>query len=152
MIRKILVPTDGSELADNALDLALDEAERHSAEIVLITVVPPSTIPLLFEPETGQPRVSSEVLLTIDKGVEAWHTNFLSEALKKSRKLKPGVKISSKLTKGKVADSILETAKEGKFDLIVMGSHGLSGFKKFLLGSVSNQVVQRAQCPVLIVK
>jgi len=57
-----------------------------------------------------------------------------------------------RLVEGKVADRILEIAKEGNFDMIVMGSHGLSGFKEFLLGSVSNQVVHKATCPVLIVK
>ncbi len=151
-MRKILVPIDGSELAGKALNLALDQAEKYSAEIVLLSVVPPSRIPPIFESETGEPVVSAETLLEIEEGVEAYHKGILSKALKKSKQLKPGVKTTSKLAKGNIADKILETAKGEGFNMIVMGSHGLSGFKEFLLGSVSNQVVQKARCPVLIVK
>jgi nucleotide-binding universal stress UspA family protein len=152
LITKILVPIDGSELADKALYLALDQAEKFAAEILVLGVIPPSSIPPIFESDPGESIVSAETLLEIKEGVEAYHNKVLSEAIKKSRELKPGVKISSKLTRGKVADRILETAEEGNFDMIVMGSHGLSGFKEFLLGSVSNQVVQKARSPVLIVK
>jgi len=152
LIQKILVPLDGSELADKALDLALDQAQRYSADIVLLSVVPPLMIPTTAEPNIGGAIVSPETVAEIEEGTEAHHRKILSEAIRKSKKSKPGVKISSKLAKGNVADRILETAKEGNFDMIIMGSHGLSGFKAFLLGSVSNQVVHKAPCPVLIVK
>jgi nucleotide-binding universal stress UspA family protein len=152
LIRKILVPLDGSELAGKALDLALDQAQKYSAEIVLLSVVPPLMIPTTLEPTIGGAIVSPGIILGIEEAAEVYHKRVLSEALKRSKKSKPRVKVSSKLAKGNVADRILETAKEGEFDMIIMGSHGLSGFKKFLLGSVSNQVVHKSPCPVLIVK
>ncbi|MBL7118433.1 universal stress protein [Candidatus Bathyarchaeota archaeon] len=152
MIQKILVPVDGSELADKALNFALDQAKKYSAEIMLLGVIPPLTISAIIEPLSGGPTISPEALSELEEGVEAYHKKVLSEAMKKSEKSKPRVKISSMLAKGIVSDRILEIAKEGNFDLIVMGSHGLSGFKEFLLGSVSSRVVNNAPCPVLIVK
>jgi len=53
---------------------------------------------------------------------------------------------------GHVAETILQTAAEEQCDLIVLGSRGLSGFKRLMLGSISNAVAAKAQCPVLVIK
>jgi nucleotide-binding universal stress UspA family protein len=63
-----------------------------------------------------------------------------------------GVKVVTRLGKGNPAEIIIETAAEGNFNLIVMGSRGLGGMKELLLGSVSHKVVQLAKTSVLIVK
>ena len=76
----------------------------------------------------------------------------LFEALKKAKNLKAGLKISKKLVQGRAADKIVEVAKEGGFNLIVIGSRGLGGIKGFFLGSISDRVADEAPCPVLIVK
>ncbi|MFQ6064459.1 MAG: universal stress protein [Candidatus Bathyarchaeia archaeon] len=60
--------------------------------------------------------------------------------------------VSTKLVEGRPSERIVEVAKEGKFDVIVMGSRGLGGIKGFFLGSVSDRVADEAACPVLIVK
>ena len=62
------------------------------------------------------------------------------------------LQVTKELVEGRPADKIVETAKEGMFDLIVIGSRGLGGIKEFFLGSVSNRVADKAPCPVLIVK
>ena len=62
------------------------------------------------------------------------------------------MKISTVLEEGRPSDKIVETAKEGNFDLIVMGHRGLGRVKEFFLGSVSDRVADEAHCPVLIVK
>jgi nucleotide-binding universal stress UspA family protein len=62
------------------------------------------------------------------------------------------VRVSSTILEGRPADKIVEAAKEGGFDLIVMGSRGLGGVKEFFLGSVSDRVADEATCPVAIVK
>jgi nucleotide-binding universal stress UspA family protein len=59
---------------------------------------------------------------------------------------------SNRLETGQVADTIINIAKEEGSDLIVIGSRGLSGAKRFLLGSISNSVIHHAECPVLIVR
>ena len=80
------------------------------------------------------------------------HEKVLSKALKKVNKIKPNFKVSKILLEGRPADKIIETAKKGNIDMIVMGSRGLGGIIGFILGSVSDRVADRATCPVLIVK
>jgi len=62
------------------------------------------------------------------------------------------LRVSTKLVEGRPSNKIVETAKEGNCDIIVMGSRGLGTIKEFFLGSVSDRVADEATCPVLIVK
>jgi nucleotide-binding universal stress UspA family protein len=75
----------------------------------------------------------------------------LYRAEEKVRQEKPKLKVSAKIEHGRPEEKIVETAKEGHFDLIVMGSRGL-GRREYALGSVSSRVADNATCPVLIVK
>ena len=68
------------------------------------------------------------------------------------KETKPNLKVSTKILEGRPADKIVETAKDDKTDLIVMGSRGIGGIREFFLGSVSDRVADEATCPVLIVK
>jgi nucleotide-binding universal stress UspA family protein len=72
--------------------------------------------------------------------------------LRKQRAKNLAFDISTKLVEGRPADKIVETAKNGNFDLVVVGSRGLGGIKEFFLGSVSDRVADEAPCPVLIIK
>ena len=148
MFKKILVALDGSKLADRALDFALDLATKFSAEVVLISVFEAPSVSLLAPGMLFGPTNTIKYL----EEVKVFHEKVLSEAIKKARKFKPKLKVSKKLLKGRAADKIVETAKEGGFDLIVIGNRGLGGIKRFLLGSVSDRVADEAHCPVLIVK
>ena len=150
LISKILVPIDGSEHSDRAVNYALDLAEKYSAEIVLLSVAQPfvATGPMFVT----QPMMPPESTIIYVKGIETAHEKMLAEALKKAKEIKPSIKISKILVNGRPADKIVEIAKEEKFDLIVMGSRGLGGIKEFFLGSVSDRVADQASCPVLIVK
>jgi nucleotide-binding universal stress UspA family protein len=150
MLNKILVPIDGSEHSDKALNYALDLAEKYSAEIVLLSVAQPfvATEPMYVT----QPMMPPESTIVYVKGIETAHEKMLAEALEKAKEIRPSIKISKLLVDGRPADRIVEIAKEEKFDLIVMGSRGLGGIKEFFLGSVSDRVADQAPCPVLIVK
>jgi nucleotide-binding universal stress UspA family protein len=149
LIEQILVPIDGSEHADKALNYALDLADKYEASIEILTVVitplVPGYIPLI-------PQPGSAWLVTYSKELMINSEKMLSDTLEKAKKKKPNLQISTKLVEGRPANKIVETAKEGNFDLIVLGSRGLSGITGFLLGSVSNRVSNDAACPVLIVK
>ena len=147
MIKKILVAFDGSNQSDKALDFALDIACKYSAQIVLINVIPFS------------PISESSVIIpygidysTVYKERRSVHEKLLEEALNKAKTFQKNLQITKELVEGRPADKIVETAKEGMFDLIVIGSRGLGGIKEFFLGSVSNRVADNAPCPVLIVK
>jgi nucleotide-binding universal stress UspA family protein len=152
LIRKILVPTDGSDHANRALDFALDLAEKYSAEIVLLNVVQPDVAPLILHPVEGVSAVPPVPMVTHLKELKPFHEKLLSEALLKAQQAKPDLKISTLLLEGRPSDRIIAAAKEEGFDIVVMGSRGLGGLKEFFLGSVSDKVVDGATCPVLIVK
>lgn len=154
MIKKILVALDGSESADKALDFALDLAGKCSAEILLLSVVPPVIVPPYVYPSFGAtpvPSPPSEFQTYSDK-LKGRFEKVLRGALKKTRETNPDLKVSTKLEDGHVAEKIIKTAEEENVDLIVMGSRGLSGIKELFLGSNSDTVVHKATCPVLIVK
>jgi len=148
LIKKILVPIDGSKSADAALDFALDLAEKYSAEIMITTVFDAPSPSLLAQGKIFTP-ISTENYI---EKLTNFHKEILIEALKKSQKVSPKLQVSKKLLQGRPADKIVETAKEGVFDLIVIGSRGLGGIKELLLGSVSDRVADKAPCPVLIIK
>ena len=142
MLRKILVPLDGSEQSFHALEFAMDLAEKYSTEIILLNVLKPHYQEPLFPP-LSTPAYDE---------MEDEHKKMLSQAFKKAKKIGPDIKISKKFVAGRPAEKIVEVAKEENIDLIVMGSRGLGGIREFLLGSVSDRVADHAHCPVLIVK
>lgn len=152
MIERILVALDGSEPADKALDFALDLAEKYSAEIVLLSVIPPVAVPTTVYAASGARTLAPVVTEKHLKEVEDRYEKVLSEALKKANEIKPSLNVSTKLVEGRPSERIVETAKEGSFDIVVMGSRGLGGIKGFFLGSASDRVADEAACPVLIVK
>jgi nucleotide-binding universal stress UspA family protein len=97
------------------------------------------------------PLTTKTTIETYYKGMKDHYDLMLSKALENAKKIE-NLDIPAKLVEGRPADEIVETAKEGNFDLIVMGSRGLGGIKEFFLGSVSDRVADEAECPVLIVK
>lgn len=139
MYKRILVPTDGSEFAKKAQLHALFLAKVSGAEIIALSV--------------------SENLfvngISITEEVEQLNqilNDRCKEDLKEFEDMnKDGVKISSLIKEGAPANAILEVAIEEDIDLIVIGSSGKSGFDRFILGSVSDKVVNAAKCPVLVV-
>ena len=152
LIKRILVPIDGSEPADKALEYALDLADKYAADIEILNVISTAPIPIGPYPMGYGELAVPAWMGTYSKELKASHEKMLSEALEKAKKNKPGLNISTKLVEGRPADKIVEAAKEGNFDIVVMGSRGLGGIKKFFLGSISGRVSDHAECPVLIVK
>lgn len=149
MIKKILVAIDGSKSSDKALEFGLDLAEKYVAQVVLINVFDSSSFLYLTAPSLAQaPIVATEQL----EESRIFHSKMLSKTLRKAKSFNKDLEISKKLVEGRPADRIIEVAKEGGFDLIVIGSRGLGGIKEFFLGSVSDRVADGASCPVLIVK
>lgn len=152
MIRRILVPIDGSECADKALDYALYLADKCDASVEIFTAVSIVHIPILKPAAVAVKAVTPSLFESLFKEVRDHNEQMLSEAIEKARKAKPGLDITKNLAEGRPADRIVERAEEGGFDLIVMGSRGLGGVKEFFLGSVANRVASEAPCPVLLVR
>lgn len=137
MFRKILVAIDGSRHASDALTIAVDFAKRYGASLVLLHAFPHVSDLL------GTPQY--EHLL------EA--RSVIGRALLESAQAQVGdtVPLETQLIEGPPASAILRVAAEDGCDMIVLGSRGRGQVAGLLLGSVSNTVAQRAQCPVLIV-
>ena len=153
MIKKIAVALDGSEAADKALDFALDFADRYRSEIVLVSVIPPSYdyFYALARARSGSQIEEDEYV----KGLTDYHKRVLSSALKIAKKVKPNLKISTKLLEGPPSDAIVQYVREEKCGMVILGGRGLgwrASMKELFLGSVSHRVADRAPCPVLIVK
>ena len=146
MGKKYLVALDGSKAAMHALNYAITLAEVTNAELELLTVVPP-----VFLPSYSIYVLKSEAISDCAKELEISFRGVLSKALNEIRKTKPELKVSTKFEKGEPYARIVETAKEGKFDLIIMGRRGAGG-RATVLGSVSCRVIDESPCPVLIVK
>ena len=143
---------DGSELSKKALDSALDIAERFSSQIEILSVVESSALQMTGFPTLIPTAAYTTAIGNFSKELIEHHKNLLSEALKEVKKSASNLKISTKLMEGRPADIIVKEARDNNFDLIVMGSRGLSGIKRFFLGSVSDGVVNEAECQILIVK
>jgi nucleotide-binding universal stress UspA family protein len=145
LIEKILVAIDGSDHSDHALDFALDLALRYSAKILLLTVVPP-----VFLPIASLNVIKSQAVSDASAELEKSFSRALSDAEGKAKK-RAKLNVFTKLEHGNPDEVIIETAKLGNFDLVVIGSRGL-GRRDYALGSVSSKVADNATCPVLIVK
>lgn len=148
MIKKILVAIDGSKLAEQSLDYAIDLAHRYKAKITVCTVIVLPSNLMLSKGEVFVPAGTQDFL----KNIENYHKKILKKAIEKVKKHSSKLIVSQKLLTGRPADKIIETSNQENFDLIVIGSRGLGGVKEFFLGSVSDRVADEASCPVLIVK
>ena len=140
---QILVPYDASSYANHAFDDALKIAEKFGSKITVLTVLGTKV-----EQSTG---ISLERAIEIQEGHEDVATKILKdlEGLAKEK----GVEFSFKVIyEPSPYKGIVNFLNSNSMDLIVMGTHGRSGIKKALLGSVASGVVEHANCPVLIIK
>ena len=140
--KHILVPTDLSEGAEEALDYACELARKFDATVHLLHVI---GIPALGVPELGVAVTSTMIDSLVRENEIA-----LEELADRKRQLATFGQIL--LRTGDARDMINQTAKELGADLIVMGTHGRRGVTRALLGSVTETVVRTAPCPVLTVR
>lgn len=145
MLRRIVVATGGSEWSDHALRYALELAMHYHVDEVIVAYVVPPTAKVTVDP-------MGMVVLppTADTAPSATGEEVLARAAAEARDR--GVACRTILRHGPVADEIVKVAAEERADLLVVGSRGLSGIRRLLLGSISNEVAVKASCPVLIVK
>jgi len=140
--RKICCPVDFSEASRLAMREAADLARRFGAELALVHVAPAISAAIaeavLAPPARhGKEDPDAPQLLT------AWARE--AEAL-------AGRAVQTRLSSGRAGPEILRYAREGGFDLMVVGGHGRSGVRHLVLGSVADELVRAAPCPVLVVR
>ena len=141
----MLVAIDGSTYAAKALDYAVGLAEKCSASINIIHIVPEIDF-LMSRLEPSK----SQFVKYINEGLEEAGRTILSESEKTVKT--SNINVATFLKHGDTAEKIIETADEVKADLIVVGQKGLGFGEGFSLGSVVHKVSQQAKCPILIIK
>lgn len=141
--KRILSPTDFSEPSYEAVKAANELAVHFSAELALIHVVSP--VPSIPSPEA----VSGFDVLSYQQEMEVYAKRSLDQVLQE--RISDEVKVRAMVKLGSAAEQIANTAATEKSDLIVIATHGLTGWRRFVFGSVAEKVVRLAECPVLTI-
>ena len=145
----ILVAVDGSQNSMRAAEMAIDLAKREDANLYVLSVI---TTPVYAatgaQGAVGSGSVSEEFFDRAKKDAEVFVGGIVTKAEGQ------GVKVRGEITENvpSVVEAITEYAQEWRVDLIVVGTEGLSGFKKLLLGSVSGALISHSPCSVLVIR
>ena len=146
MFESIVLGTDGSDTAIMALRQAIELADRYHARLCIVSAYEPVSYQRLRDQQVEVPKdlewvinPRGDVLATLD----AARTQASAAGI---------TAVETFARQGDAADAILDVAEEQRADLIVVGNKGMTGAKRFLLGSVPNKISHHAPCSVLIVR
>lgn len=155
---KILVPVDGSLASMNALLKAVEIAKRENASLKLLSIVNHDISKAISRNEKlwhsvdgsiisgRQPFVAESEAINQMKHTAMEILNTVTEEVDTV-----GIPVEKEVVVGEPYAEILDCAKNGEFDLIVIGNRGFSKIKRFFLGSVAQRVISEAECPVLVI-
>jgi len=141
LYKNILVPNDGSSHSKHAFKVALDMAKKYNSKLSMVTIL--DTSPGYWAHSSLWDKAIGGAKTLVTKEFES----FESTAKKAKVSFHSEIIESHSVTK-----TIVSYSKSKKIDLIVMGAQGITGWDKLILGSVSDSVVHRVKCPVLIVR
>jgi len=154
MFKRLLVPLDGSRFASRALPYAAALAERFGAEVILIQVIKHAT-PVIDAGATvgvalGGSEIAVQAALDADKRNTARARRYLSAKVQaiESRHMRSSYRVLT----GDVARSIMEFSEKESIDLVVMTTHGKSGLRRAVMGSVADAVIRQSGKPVLVIR
>lgn len=142
LIRKILVATDFSENANKAASYAFALAKEHQAAVTLLHIyqVIPYTDPIGYI--SFEPRLHESLRSSAEKALSQWREEAKKQGV---------AEVNGVVEQGVPFQVITRIAREGGFDLVVVGTHGRTGLRHALIGSVAERVVRHAPCSVLVV-
>jgi nucleotide-binding universal stress UspA family protein len=138
---RILHPTDFSDCSNYAFDVACDLARQHRAVLLVLHVV-----------ETLGPENITYGEAVSQLQPEGYRQRLWEELNRMVPRAPEGITVRHLLTEGDAAEEIRRVADKHQCDLIVMGTHGRTGLDRLFMGSVAEQVVRLAPCPLLVVK
>jgi nucleotide-binding universal stress UspA family protein len=142
-LKTILAPIDFSDFSNNALDVATDLASRLGAELILVNIVPaipdlPSSVSILKEGEYDQSLHNATAKRLSDLAASLSAKN---------------IKVRTEIgTANDVGMEIVRIAEDEHADMIVIATHGMTGWRRIPFGSVAKKVVEEAECPVLVLR
>lgn len=141
MTRKILCPVDFSKGSEHAVRKAAELAKTLQAELELFHAYQLPVLALPDAPVTVSPGFVADLTDRAQRALDDLRSDLVAE----------GLNVTTKLVQGNPAEEIVRHAKDTGAELIVLGTHGHSGFRRFLLGSTTERVVRTATVPVLTV-
>lgn len=144
MFQHILVPLDGSERAERAIPVAARIARNTGSSILFLRVVP-------FPVEYGIAHIQPTTFVPGDNDAELKEAAHYLDAIIKLDELE-GIGVSTEVVSGLIAPTILSIAQSEAIDFIVMCSHGETGFKRWLLGSIAQKISRYSPVPVLVLE
>lgn len=145
-VKSILVPTDFSEHSDKALKQALDIAKQNKAKLYVLHVIHEA-----MHQCASDYCLSDEMIQQMESGMISAAQQSLQKQLAKFPEAKE-VEVIPEVRRGFPSDEIVKEQQEKKIDLVVISPLGRTGIARFLIGSVTKNVVKEAQCPVLVAK
>lgn len=147
MFNKILVPVDGSDLAEKAIDRAIILADYFEAELHFLRVYG-------LEQVLADPHSAFDTFHLVVTAEEAKKRAlaYLEKTQKRLHDLDLVIKTDAIESVEKVGKTIADYASTNGFELIVMTSHGYTGFRRLVMGSVTTETLQHAKCPVMVIK
>jgi nucleotide-binding universal stress UspA family protein len=145
MYRRIMVPLDGSKMAECVIPHVETVAKLSNAGVELVHVVEPVELPT-----RGGIALSGDDLRQIEEHSRHEAQSYLKEIV--SRLKSSGIKSHPKLLTGKAADSLVDYMQENNFDLVIMATHGRSGISRWFWGSVADKILYSSKIPVLLVR
>jgi nucleotide-binding universal stress UspA family protein len=143
-MRRILFASDFSKASRRAFTTAVKTAKSSHAALTIVHVIVP------FTPIGPDQYVGPETWQEIDEQARRWATRHLDALAAKAKSA--GVHAKAFLAEGHPAKEVTRFAKKLHADLLVIGTHGRTGFAKLLLGSIANQIVATSKCPVMTVR
>ena len=136
-LRKILMPTDFSSMSKEPIELAASLAREHGATLIIAHAEEPAHVYLTCDSFVDLPEPSPAA-------VEQLLRTIVPEG--------DGIRVEHRLLKGLPSHAIVDLAKSEAVDLIIIATHGRSGMRRFLMGSVAETIVRLAPCPVFVYK
>ena len=156
LFKKILVALDGSESSQRAAQAAVELAEKLRADLIVLHAISP---PTSYYHSTIASPTGMSLPAPSQHEIDAYYAYARKVALgvvgeTESKAKKQGVHVKTEIPEAvsSVVETIINHAVKENPDLIIVGTRGLGGFKKMLLGSVSSGIVSHANCPVLVVR
>jgi nucleotide-binding universal stress UspA family protein len=145
---KILLATDGSDYSKAAVNLVAERPWPEGSEVKIV-----SAVEIPYAPATEAWVLPDSYYSELDRGAREQAEAAVKDAVERIESGKAsGLEIITKIISGSAGEVILDEAERWDADLIVLGSHGYSGWQRFLLGSVSHAVATHAHCSVEIVR
>lgn len=143
-LRKIVTPTDFSKESHYGLNAAIEMASEFEAEILLVHVI--ASLPII----AGTYSMSGARAVDMVEAMQEEARSQMEQLVASS--IPAHLRCDVRVIEGQPAEQIVRLAGEEKADLIVIATHGYSGFNRFLFGSVAERVVRTARCPVLTIR